>query len=145
VNRLVFTFDLQNVKIYKPQFDFVFNEPTGSPVGRYMRRRTIAAAAMARAKVGVRTGRLKAAITWEMDRKGAGGAMRSRIGTLRQVGPRGYARLHHSGTRPHVITTRKGRYMHFTVKGRRVTTRLVKHPGTRPNHYLTDTFVLWKG
>ena len=134
--------DLGKVEIYQIPFDFTFNSPTGSPVGRFMRTRTIEAANMARAQVGVRSGRLKAAITWELDRKGPGRQIRARIGTLRQRG-RGYSLYHHTGTKAHVIKSKRGRYMTFTVNGSRVTTRLVNHPGTRENHYLTDTFVVF--
>ena len=49
------------------------------------------------------------------------------------------SRMHHDGTRPHVIVPRKGRVLRFkTSDGRVVYARKVNHPGTRPNPFLID-------
>jgi hypothetical protein len=36
------------------------------------------------------------------------------------------------GTRPHVIRARRARFLAFTIRGRLVLTKKVKHPGTKP-------------
>jgi hypothetical protein len=137
------SYNLTNVKIYDDALDFVFNNPSGSPVGTWMERRGRAALAFSKRKVGVRSGALKTALTMQHDR-GALRQQRVRLGTLNQKG-RGYSTLHHEGTKPHIIISKRGRHMTFSVGGRRVTTRMVRHPGTTPNHYLTDTFGMFVG
>lgn len=49
------------------------------------------------------------------------------------------ALLHHEGTEPHVITARRAPYLVFWwgKVGRIVRTKAVRHPGTKPNRYLT--------
>lgn len=44
----------------------------------------------------------------------------------------------HNGTRPHLIRPRRARYLRFTVGGRVVYTKLVRHPGNRSWPFLTD-------
>jgi hypothetical protein len=75
------------------------------------------------------------------------GALRGRMETRRTIYPEGlqahvgtpvpYGKYHHEGTRPHIIRPRKGKYLKFTVAGRVVFARSVRHPGTRPNPFLT--------
>lgn len=50
------------------------------------------------------------------------------------------AKLHHEGTDPHIIRARRAPMLVFFWKkvGRVVAFKQVRHPGTRPNHYLTD-------
>jgi hypothetical protein len=46
---------------------------------------------------------------------------------------------HHQGTRPHVIRARNRKMLRFlSSSGRIVYAHRVFHPGTRPNHFLTD-------
>jgi hypothetical protein len=130
--------DLANITIYDEAFDHVFNEPLGD-VGRWMSRRGKAATTFAKARAGIKTGKLKAAIKMAHDRKGPGRQQQIRIGTLDEKG-RGYALYHHEGTGPHDIVGKRGRMLVFTYHGKRITTKMVHHPGTKPNHYLTDTF-----
>lgn len=42
-----------------------------------------------------------------------------------------------SGTRPHVIRPVRAQALRFTVGGRVVYAKIVHHPGTRPNDFLT--------
>lgn len=57
------------------------------------------------------------------------------------------ARFHHQGTEPHII---RARYKPFLVffwakAGRVVRFKQVNHPGTKPNHYLTDQLpIAWR-
>ena len=50
-----------------------------------------------------------------------------------------YALMHHQGTRPHIITPNKpGGNLVFMKGSRVIHTKMVMHPGTRANRYLTD-------
>jgi hypothetical protein len=46
--------------------------------------------------------------------------------------------MHHQGTRPHIIVPRRAQTLRFYSRGRIVYSKLVHHPGTKPNRYLTD-------
>lgn len=48
------------------------------------------------------------------------------------------ARLHHDGTPPHVINGSPLLVFWWAKAGRVVAFPRVNHPGTKPNHYLTD-------
>lgn len=139
------SFDLQNIEINKIAFDYAFNAPDGDPVGRWMARRGRLATRTAKAKVGVHTGALRAAITMQHDRKGAGRQQQIRIGTNIGGKKRGYALYHHEGTKAHVIRAKAGRLMVFTSKGRRIYAKSVRHPAKAGNPYLTSTFVVFMG
>lgn len=117
------------VKLRDRELDFYLNEPAGT-VGRWLHRRGMLIVAVAKIKVGKRSGRLMSSIHMRHLRKGPG--QRLEIGS-----PVGYALLHHEGTKPHQIVG-KGKHLRFSAGGRVVYTRSVSHPGTRANHYLTD-------
>jgi hypothetical protein len=89
----------------------------------------------AKQQVGVDTGRLKNSIHMRHFRSG--------IGQMIEVGsPLKYALLHHEGTRPHLITPNRAQVLRFTSGSRVIYTHQVRHPGTRPNRYLTDNLYL---
>lgn len=46
------------------------------------------------------------------------------------------------GTRPHLIRPRRARALRFEVGGRVVFSKLVRHPGTRPNNFLAEALRL---
>lgn len=49
------------------------------------------------------------------------------------------ALIHHEGSRPHIITPRRATVLRFMgSSGQVVFTKRVRHPGTKPNRYLTD-------
>lgn len=50
------------------------------------------------------------------------------------------ALIHHEGTRPHLIRPRYKKVLRFPGHSRTgwVFAKLVRHPGTKPNRYLTD-------
>jgi hypothetical protein len=54
------------------------------------------------------------------------------------------ARLHHEGTRPHVIVPRRARFLVFYSPraGHVIYSKRVMHPGTKPNRFLTDNLHL---
>ena len=115
-------------------YDSVLNKELNSPagmVGRYMYRLGTKMMIGARAEVGVRTGALRASIHMRQERWARG--------QLIMVGSSlGYAAMHHEGTRPHVITPRTGRHLRFVSRGQIVYATIVHHPGTRPNHFLSN-------
>jgi len=114
----------------EPILDRYLNAPRGE-VGKYLRRRGLLILAAAKAQVGVRTGALRASIHMRHLRDTRGQFVR--IGS-----PLPYARAHHEGTRPHLIRPRTAQILVFRTRGQVVYTHLVRHPGTRPNRYLTD-------
>jgi hypothetical protein len=117
--------------VFRPRaMDHLLNDPYG-PVGRYLFARGRAIMAGAKNQVGVKTGRLKASIHMRQERAPFGQVLR--VGS-----PLSYALMHHEGTRPHIITPDRAKVLRFTSGGRVIYTHAVKHPGTRPNRYLTD-------
>lgn len=102
----------------------------GGPIGRDLNRRLRTVEFRARATAGVRTGNLRRSMTTE--RKRVRNGLEGRVGS-----PVKYAQLHHEGTRAHVIVPRKAKALRFMVGGRVVFASRVRHPGTRPNPYLT--------
>lgn len=85
-------------------------------------------AAAARRQVGVKTGRLQSSITTRTYRMSA---------FVTASAP--YVMYHHDGTEPHMIYPRRARVLRFVVAGRVVFAARVRHPGTRPNRFLTDS------
>lgn len=100
-------------------------------VGTYLKGRGRALTTLAKAQVGVDTGDLKRSITWHL--------VTSR-GTLavNVTASDKKAMMHHEGTRPHIIRPRRKQTLTFKQHGRIVTAKIVYHPGTRPNRFLTD-------
>ncbi len=105
------------------------------PVGKDLRRRGLRVMAGARAQVGVRTGALRASIHMRH--------MADTRGQYVRVGSNlNYARLHHDGTSPHIIKPDRKQVLKFATKGQIIFAHVVKHPGTKPNRYLTDNLRL---
>ena len=115
-------------------WDFFFDAPPGR-VGMYLNKKGRAITAAAKAQVGVRTGALRASIHMRHLRDPRGQYIR--IGSSLP-----YARMHHEGTRPHLIAPNRTQKLRFVSKGVLVYTHLVRHPGTPPNRYLTDNLKL---
>jgi hypothetical protein len=121
--------------IFRPRaMDHLLNDPYG-PVGRYLFARGRAIMAGAKNQVGVKTGRLKASIHMRQERAPFG--QQIRIGS-----PLSYALMHHEGTRPHIITPDRAEVLRFSSRGRIVYARSVRHPGTKPNKFLTNNLYL---
>lgn len=106
------------------------------PIGRDISRRIRDVEYFARATAGVRTGLLKASISSDRGYT-RGGNLIARVGVNPGRDRIGYAYFHHEGTRPHIIVPRRAKLLRFRVRGRVVYTSRVRHPGTRPNPYLT--------
>ena len=114
--------------------DNLLNSPKGD-VGRYLFQRGTRILIAAKAQAGVKTGRLKASINMRQYRSVGGQSLK--IGS-----PLSYALIHHEGTRPHIITPNRAEFLRFASRGRIVYTRIVRHPGTKPNKYLADNLYL---
>ncbi len=102
-------------------------------VSKDLYKRALRVQASAKRQVGVRSGRLRRSIHIDMTYRPLTAAY---IGSNVR-----YAMLHHEGSRAHPITAAPGRMLTFRAGGKRVHTRKVLHPGTKPNRYLTDNLV----
>lgn len=55
--------------------------------------------------------------------------------------------IHHEGTKPHIIRPRTAKFLRFPANGGMgggfVYAKVVHHPGTRPNRFLTDNMHLF--
>lgn len=124
------TYKLVSVNIYDAVLLSYLNTPAG-PLWKKLDRRADRAQRGAKAKVGVKTGRLRASIY----KRHLGNATGQYITIGSKVN---YALMHHEGTRPHTITAKKGKALTFTKGAKVVRTPMVKHPGTRPNKFLSS-------
>jgi hypothetical protein len=127
---------MATVIFYQPAFDKLKNSPSGD-VGRYLHKKGLLITAAAKRQVGVNTGALRASIHMRHSRDTRGQFVR--IGSSLP-----YARLHHEGTRPHLIRPNNKQVLKFMTRGQLVITHLVRHPGTKPNRYLSDNLRLVK-
>lgn len=100
-------------------------------VGRYITKLGQRVAMLARFQVGVDTGALRRSINFRLVQRGGG--LTAVIGSNNRI-----ALMHHQGTRPHIIVPRRAQTLRFYSRGRIVYSKLVHHPGTKPNRYLTD-------
>lgn len=119
--------------LYRPIINFELNSNSGM-VGRHLHRTGNRISQLAKLQVGKKTGRLAKSIKFEH-------ISRTPLGPGIKVGGyTPYALLHHQGTRPHLIVpTRPGGSLVFRKGSRIVHTKIVRHPGTKPNRYLTDS------
>jgi hypothetical protein len=113
----------------------MLQSPTGM-VGRHLAERAGRIVIAAKMQAGVKTGKLKASIHMRHKRTSAGGQYVMVGSNLH------YALLHHEGTRPHIIVPNRSTVLRFSSGGRVIYTHAVRHPGTRPNRYLTDNLYL---
>jgi hypothetical protein len=127
---------MARIKFYefKPGMDQLLRSPQGA-VGKDLRKRGLRVLAGAKAQVGVNTGALRASIHMRH--------MADTRGQYVRVGSNlNYAKLHHEGTSPHIIKPNRKQVLRFATKGQIVFAHVVKHPGTKPNRYLTDNLRL---
>lgn len=107
------------------------------PIGLYLYRKALKIKKLAKSQVGKDTGKLRSSIHIKRGRAG--------LGQYVEIGSNvNYALLHHEGTKPHVIRPTQGKMLRFSAQGRIVYTRLVRHPGTSPNKYLSDQLYVVK-
>jgi hypothetical protein len=119
---------------FKPGMEQLLRSPQGA-IGKDLRKRGLRVQAGAKAQVGVRTGALRASIHMRH--------MSDTRGQYVRVGSNlNYALAHHEGTSPHIIKPNRKHMLKFQTKGQIVFAHVVKHPGTKPNRYLTDNLRL---
>lgn len=111
-------------------WDDLTKNPNGL-IGSYMQRKGQLLEQLAKQQVGVDTSRLKRSIHSEMFVESYG--FRVSVGSDNPI-----ARMHHDGTKPHIITSSRGKTLKFNSRGKMIYAAVVHHPGTRPNRYLTD-------
>jgi hypothetical protein len=106
-------------------------ETTTGMVGKDVRNRSAILTLLAKIQVGKKTGQLSTSIgyTLSADHNGVIGT----VGSGNEI-----ALLHHEGTKPHVILPRTKKTLRFVSHGKIVYAKMVIHPGTKPNRYLTD-------
>jgi hypothetical protein len=83
--------------------------------------------------VGVKTSHLRRSIIG-VPARSAGGTITAMYGTNAL-----YAKHHEFGTRPHVITPRRGKALRFQAGGKTVFARKVNHPGTAGRFYMRNS------
>lgn len=105
----------------------------GGPVWNDIQKRTRRAHTFARQQVGKDTRALQRSISYRVSVGSRGGV----TGTV--LADHKIATMHHNGTRPHIIMARKAETLRFKSRGKIVYAKVVRHPGTRPNRYLTDS------
>lgn len=127
----VLYYKVVNVSLLKPIIQFELKHNYGM-VGRHLHKIGNRIQQRAKRQVGVKTGALRASI--RMKHVKVRGEAAVKIG-----GYTDYALIHHRGTRPHTITPNPPRKaLVFRSGARIVHAKVVNHPGTRPNRYLTD-------
>jgi hypothetical protein len=131
-----YTYDTK-VDLYKSAMYDTLRRPRGM-VGRHMARRANVFIAAAKIQVGKNTGRLAASIQVQEHKAQPYGQL-MRVGSTVK-----HARVHHQGSRPHIIKPKQqGGVLAFRSGSRVIVTRQVMHPGTKPNRYLTDNLELF--
>lgn len=120
----------------QPGFDHTFRSRDGA-VGRMLSTRATRVQLAGKAQAGVRTGALKRDITKRWIR-GRGKDLAIAVGSSVR-----HAHLHHEGTRPHLIRPKNAKALRFmNANGDVVFARVVRHPGTRANRFLSDNLHL---
>jgi len=121
---------MANVRFYSVVLDNFLNNPSGD-VGRFLDNKGKEILALAKAKVGVRTGKLRNSLHMRH--------MRDARGQYVWVGSKlDYALAHHEGTKPRTITPKSGKVLRFVSRGQIVYAHSVQHPGTKANRYLSE-------
>jgi hypothetical protein len=126
----------QTVTINKGVINFVYKNPRG-PAGQHLNRMAERVVIAAKIQVPKRTGQMAAQIGVERRVETPGGQ------SLQIVSANKNSAYVHEGTAPHLIKSRKANgFIKFNSKGVTVFTRLVRHPGSKPNRFITDNVKL---
>ena len=105
----------------------------GGPVWNDISKRTRKATTLAKAQVGKDTRALYRSISSRVS-AGSRGGVTGVVTANNKI-----ALMHHNGTRPHIIMANKKSTLRFKSRGKIVYAKVVRHPGTKPNRYLTDS------
>lgn len=111
-------------------WDDMTKNPNGM-IGSYFRARGRVLENLAKRQVGVKTAKLQRSIHSDIAVTGYG--FKVSVGSDNPI-----ALLHHNGTKPHTIFPKTGKTLRFNHHGKIVYAKVVRHPGTKPNRYLTD-------
>lgn len=126
----------QRVIIDRSMINFIYKNPEG-PAGQHLHKMAERVVAAAKVQVPKRTGQMAAQIRIEGRSQTAFGQ------TLRIVSNNKNSAYVHEGTAPHLIKSRSPKgFIKFNSKGVTVFTRLVRHPGSKPNRFITDNVKL---
>lgn len=115
---------------YPVPFNHLLKSP-GGLVGQYLKERGAELERLAKAQVGVDSGDLRRSIKYELTTSHGSLAVKVTASDKK-------AMMHHEGTRPHTIRPRRKQTLRFHHRGRIVYAKVVNHPGTKPNRFLTD-------
>lgn len=124
--------NFRGVVLYKPILNYELNVQTGM-VGMHMKKIGGQIITLARAQVGVKTGKLQKSI--HMAHYSSGRKQHIRVGSNVS-----YALAHHEGTGPHLIVPHPPRtHLRFRAKsGAVVYPTAVLHPGNKANRFLSS-------
>jgi hypothetical protein len=131
-----YTYTFSKLNLYRPILKSYLNGRTG-PIWRQLDVRGRLIVTLAKKQVGKKTGALANSI--KMEHKSTIRGQELKIGSSNKI-----AYLHHEGTRPHLIVPKDAPQLVFFSKGRIIRTQLVRHPGTKPNRYLTDQMYIFE-
>lgn len=131
-----YSYKFQKLILYKPVLEAEIKTSKGD-LWKILDRRAKLALYLAKNQVGKKTGQL--ALSINMEHKSTPRGQEIKIGSDNKI-----AYLHHQGTRPHLITPKNHPQLVFMSKGRIIRTQLVRHPGTKPNRYLSDQLFLFQ-
>ena len=131
-----YTYKFSHLNLNKIKLD-MYTKTAKGPLWGILQRKGKLVIALARRQVGVDTGRLKNSIN--MEHKTVRYGQELKIGSKNKI-----AYLHHEGTKPHLITPKNAPQLVFMSKGRVIRTQMVRHPGTRPNEYLSDQLFVFR-
>jgi hypothetical protein len=131
-----YSYTFQKLVLYKPILNAELKTAKGH-LWKELHHRGQIALFLAKRQVGKKTGAL--AMSIKMDHKTARYGQELKIGSGSKI-----AFLHHEGTRPHLIKPKNAPALVFMSKGRVIRTQLVRHPGTKPNKYLSNQLVVFK-
>ena len=118
-----------SVVLYPEEIRILLREPSGL-VYPYIEKKAKQIVRLAKAQVGVDTGALKASIGYTIR---GGQPVDAKITASNKI-----AMIHHEGTQPHIIKPKNGKALRVGNRGTIVVTRVVHHPGTKPNKFFAD-------
>lgn len=126
-----FKITVTKLVIYKPVLNFELNNRYGM-VGQHLHKIANRINMGAKAQVGYKSGHLRRSIHIEH----VDGARGQSVKIGSDVS---YALLHHEGTRPHIIApSPPNTVLRFRAGAKIIHSPIVRHPGTKPNRYLSD-------
>lgn len=121
---------MASVTIYYDRVNHLLRAPTGL-VRPFIESKAREVVAYSKIQVGVQTGALRSSISYTMGPVGAEASAKVKAHDWKAL-------LHHEGARPHLITS-TSKKLTIPRGGTVIYTKTVRHPGTKPNRYLTDS------